>query len=143
MNLMIKIFGVALIVSGSVIMGWVPSNSQRKRLERLIYIKECFDLFYTELKHERRSIESYFYEEHNFLEEDANQWLLNEERELIFEAIEKIKSDSYQDALNRCGTVINRLSDIIENLKKTEEKSGKARPLVTGALGLLLAVLLF
>ncbi|MBQ7971101.1 MAG: hypothetical protein IJ294_01950 [Clostridia bacterium] len=109
----------------------------------MIYIKECFDLFYTELKHERRSIESYFYEEHNFLEEDANQWLLNEERELIFEAIEKIKSDSYQDALNRCGTVIDRLSDIIENLKKTEEKSGKARPLVTGALGLLLAVLLF
>ena len=80
---------------------------------------------------------------HVILEEDANQWLLNEERELIFEAIEKIKSDSYQDALNRCGTVIDRLSDIIENLKKTEEKSGKARPLVTGALGLLLAVLLF
>ncbi len=124
-------------------MGWVPSNGQRKRLERLIYIRDCFDLFYTELKHERRSIESYFSEEHNFLDDDANQWLLKEERDIIIEAIEKIKSDSYQDALNRCGTVIDQLSDKIENLKKTEEKSGKARPLVTGALGLLLAVLLF
>lgn len=124
-------------------MGWVPSNGQRKRLERLIYIRDCFDLFYTELKYERRSIESYFSEEHNFLDDDANQWLLKEERDIIIEAIEKIKSDSYQDALNRCGTVIDQLSDKIENLKKTEEKSGKARPLVTGALGLLLAVLLF
>ncbi len=143
MNLMIKIFGVVLIVSGSVMMGWVPSNSQRKRLERLIYIRDCFDMFYSELKHERRSIETYFSEKHNFLEEDANKWLLKEERDIIIEAIEKIKSDSYHDALNRCGAVVDQLSDRIDDLKKAEDKNGKARPLVTGALGLLLAVLLF
>lgn len=143
MSLMIEIFGVVLIVSGSVMLGWVPSNEQRKRLEQLIHIRNVFDLFYTELKHERRSIESYFSEKHNFLEDDANKWLSAEERNLIFETVEKIKSDSYNDALNRCGTVIDQLSIMIDRLKKTEDKNGKARPLVTGALGLLLAVLLF
>ncbi len=143
MNLMIKIFGVVLIVSGSVMIGWVPSSGQRKRLERLTYIRDCFDLFYTELKHERRSIEAYFSEKHNFLEDDANKWLLKEERDVIIEAIEKIKSDSYQDALNRCSAVVDQLSGMIDELKKAEDKNGKARPLVTGALGLLLAVLLF
>lgn len=143
MNLMIKIFGVALIVSGSVMMGWIPSNSQRKRLERLIYIRDGFVSFQSELKHQRRSIETYFSENHNFMEDDLNKWLSKEEREFIIATIEKIKSDSYNDALNRCSSVIDQLSDRIDDLKKAEDKNGKARPLVTGALGLLLAVLLF
>lgn len=143
MSLMIKIFGVVLIVSGSIIMGWVPSNRQRKRLERLIQMKEYLDLFYTELKHERRSIETYFLERDHFMDDDANKWLSDEERNMIFDAVEKIKTDSYNDALNRCGAVVEQLSGMIDHLKKTEEKNGKARPLVTGALGLLLAVLLF
>lgn len=143
MNLMIKIFGVVLIVSGSVMIGWIPSNSQRKRLERLIYIRDGFASFQTELKHQRCSLETYFSENHNFLEDDANQWLSNEERGLIVSTMEKMKSDSYNDALIRCGSVIDQLTAMIDELKKAEDKNGKARPLVTGALGLLLAVLLF
>ena len=69
--------------------------------------------------------------------------LSDEERNFIFDALEKIKSDSYNDAVDRCGAVIEQLSGMIDHLKKTEEMNGKARPLVTGALGLLLAVLLF
>ncbi len=143
MNLMIKIFGVVLIVSGSAMMGWIPSNGQRKRLERLIYIRDCFASFHTELKHQRRSIETYFSENHNLLEDDVNKWLSKEERELIIATMEKIKSDSYNDALIRCSSVIEQLSGMIDDLKKAEDKNGRARPLVTGALGLLLAVLLF
>ena len=143
MSLMIKIFGVVLIVSGSIIMGWVPSNSQRKRLDRLFQIKEHLDLFYTELKYERRSIGTYFSERDRFMDDDANKWLSDEDRNMIFDAVEKIKLDSYNDALNRCGLLIEQLSGMIDHLKKAEEKNGKARPLVTGALGLLLAVLLF
>ena len=143
MSLMIKIFGAALIVSGSVLIGWAPSNSQKKRLERLIHIKNRFDLFYIELKQERCSIDAYFSDELGFMQDDANKWLLEEERAIIFEAIEKMKSDSYHDALNRCGAVVDQLSTIIDHLKNIEDKNGKARPLVTGSLGLLLAVLLF
>lgn len=143
MSLMIKIFGVALIVSGSVIMGWAPSNCQRKRLECLVKIKERFDLFYTELKYERRSIQTYFSERDPLMNEEVNKWLSDEERNFIFDAVEKIKSDSYNDAVDRCGAVVEQLSGMIDHLKKTEEMNGKARPLVTGALGLLLAVLLF
>lgn len=143
MSLMIKIFGVVLIVSGSAMMGWVPSFYQKKRLERLIYYKECFDSFYTDLKQKRRSIESYFDENHCFPDEDANRWLLNEDRGIIYKTIEKIKVDSYQESLNHCEKLVGQLSKTIDDLKIIEEKSGKARPLVMGALGLLLAVLLF
>lgn len=143
MNMMIKIFGVLLIVSGSVVMGWVPSDSQRKRLERLIYIRNCLASFYRDLKQERRSIDSFFSEGADFLEEEANKWLLSEEQDIIRGMVAKIKTDSYSDALNRCGALVDQLSERIEDLQKTEEKNGKARPLVTGALGLLLAVLLF
>lgn len=143
MNLMIKIFGVALIVSGSATIGWALSSHQEKRLKRLEYIKDCFELFQKELKKERRSIDAFLNEKGNFLKDDANKFLSKEQCDSIIETIEKIRVDSYEEALNRCDATLIWLTAAIDELKKVEDKNGKARPLVTGALGLLLAILLF
>lgn len=144
--MMMKIFGVLLIVSGGILMGWIPANQNKKRKEKLNLIKEILESFLVELKERRIPMREFLSDNPRYEgvlnKPEEIRFLLKEDVEMLNNTFEKLKISPHQQSVSLCEKQINELSLIIQGLSDYEKKTGKALPMVTGTIGLLLAVLL-
>lgn len=145
--MMMKIFGAVLIVSGGYLLGKVHTVQSQKRLKLLQEIYALFELYHREMKQYRRSLNDCFANKgeiaERVLREEPIKGLWNEDQLKIFSVVRKIKNSSFQDSIEVCNTFLSELKNTIKKMQEDIASQGKALPLVTGAIGLLIAVLLF
>ncbi|MBQ7034961.1 MAG: hypothetical protein IJN34_04430 [Clostridia bacterium] len=116
-------------------------------METLIAIRQIFSDFDQGLREYRQSLD----------EALANSGMLGDailnhtpisrieqnDREVIDRAIQKISNSGYSDSISISKELLNTLDERIKKLSTDNQSGGKSLPLVTGSVGLLVAVLLF
>ncbi len=142
-----KIFGAALIVSGGYLLGWVYTYQRRKRMETLIAIRQIFSDFDQGLREYRQSLDEALANSGMLGDAILNHTPISQidqnDREVIDRAIQKITNSGYSDSISISKELLNTLDERIKKLSMDNQNGGKSLPLVTGSVGLLVAVLLF
>ncbi len=141
--MMTKIFGAVLIVSGGYLLGKVRTNQMRKRHRILQTITKNFREFDAQLREYRRSLQEFSADRVDLLYLTEDKALLQEERTEIEDAIKKMQVASFRESVEVSASILKYLEHQCKKLEEDIATTGKALPLVTGALGLLVAVLLF
>lgn len=145
--MMMKIFGAALIVSGGYLLGRIPSIQNKKRCALLQEITTLFQTFKHDLTEYRLSIRESFSKGGTMGEELLKgcdiQGLQKEDRTIINTALDQIKNASYRESIECVDSLLKKLMLLTDELLSKEKTTGKALPLVTGVIGLLIAILLF
>lgn len=145
--MMMKIFGAALIVSGGYLLGRIPGIQNKKRYALLQEITTLFQTFKHDLTEYRLSIRESFSKGGMMGEELLKgcdiQGLQKEDRTMINTALDQIKNASYRESIECVNSLLNKLMLLTDELLSKEKTTGKALPLVTGVIGLLIAILLF
>ena len=145
--MMTKIFGAALIVSGGYLIGSVRVRQSKRRMEILVEIHGLLEHYFAELKEYRRSIDESFSSGGSLAVQLMNgefpKGLLNEDRQMLTSLFQRLKVGSYKQSIAVTEETVQRLQSTIKKLKEEAASQGKALPLVTGAIGFLIAVLLF
>ena len=144
---MMRIFGAVLIVSGGYTVGWIRVRRMQRRLAILSEIHLAIKGYSSALKKERRSLEESLAQY-----ETVSEILLNgkdhpdlsaEDKEMMRIFADRLKAASYQQALLVVDEFLGRLKDLTNKLQEVTASQGKAFPLLTGAIGFLIAVLLY
>ncbi|MBQ8894251.1 MAG: hypothetical protein IJ043_07575 [Clostridia bacterium] len=145
--MMMKIFGAVLIVSGGYAIGRIRTHQWEKRLRVLTEIKCLFEDYDRDLREFRRSIEDCFSSKgelaENLLYNRPIKGLLQEDMTRLETSVCRFKSGSFRDSLETNTELLEYLGHTVKKMQEDLASSGKALPLVTGAIGLLIAVLLF
>ncbi len=144
---MMKIWGGALIVSGGYLLGWVRVRQWKKRLKLLEEIYLLFEAYLQELRQYRRSLKEFFAEKGELAGKifsgEMISGLLNEDQKRIQNVISQLKNSSFQKSIDVCDEYIREIGNTIKKMQEDTASQGKALPLVTGAIGFLVAVLLY
>ena len=141
--MMTKIFGVVLIVSGGYFIGKLRTNHSKNRYENLKSIQTLFGEFNVELREYRRSWGE-FEETHSAVSKSLKECeLMGEEWLDIEETIRKLQVGSFRESLEVSNALLERLNRRVKEMEEEIETTGRAFPLVTGAIALLVSVLLF
>lgn len=145
--MMMKNFGAVLIVSGGYFIGWVRVRQWRQRLVLLEKIFTLMSSYSAELKQYRRTLEESLSDgdpiSEIILSGGAHKSLLKEDQALIKALIDQLKKSSYRESITLVDDFLNTLEKTIKKLREETASQGKALPLVTGAIGFLIAVLLY
>lgn len=144
--MMMKNFGAVLIVSGGYFIGWVRVRQWRQRLILLEKIFALMTSYSADLKKYRRTLEECLGDEpigEIILSGGTHKSLLKEDQALIKEFIGQLKKSSYRESMALADDFLNTLEKTIKKLREETASQGKALPLVTGAIGFLIAVLLY
>lgn len=141
--MMTKIFGAVLIVSGGYFLGRMRTSQMVSRRRILHQLNRMFSDFDSQLREYRRSWKEFLEDNqalHDLLE---HKLLLSEERVEINRFIEKIQAAPFRESVEVSSSILSYLKHQCEKIEEDIATTGKALPLVTGAIGLLVAVLLF
>ena len=142
-----KIFGAALIVSGGYLLGRLRVVQWNRRLNVLGDIHELFKKYSAALAEYRLSPKDYFSEQGTLgikiLNGESIEGLCSEDQDQINKLVGRMKKESYQEVLAACRSYMCDQEILIKKIKEETGSSGKAMPLVTGAIGFLIAVFLF
>jgi hypothetical protein len=142
-----KVFGAALIVSGGYLLGRIPGYQNKKRYMTLKEIINVFQSYKHDLAEYRLSIDESFSKSGGIAMELLKgceiRGLHSEDRNLIDESILRLKNGSYRESTECVSLLLDKLVQTVDKLKENESTTGKALPLVTSVIGLLIAVLLF
>ncbi len=145
--MMTKIFGAVLIVSGGYLLGRVPGYQNIKRIKAIAEIINVFQRYKHDLTEYRLPLQESFKNQGGIALEILNGCQINglqsEDRSMIESAIDQLKNASYRESLDCVDAMLKAMTQSVEKLKASQETTGKALPLVTGVIGLLVAVLLF
>ena len=136
-----------MIVSSGYLLGKVRTDQWKKRVKALLILQELFKDFDQELRSYRKTIQESFAEKgeiaKNVLSDIPISGLVEEDRMKLHTAILNIKNSSFRESVAANQDLLNYLEHTIKKLQEDTASSGKALPIVTGAIGLLIAVLLF
>jgi hypothetical protein len=142
-----KIFGAALIVSGGYLLGWAYTCRRRKRMETLIALQQMFSDFDRGLREYRQTLDETLANSgmlgDALLNHKPISWIDQNDREEIDRAMQQISNSGYSDSISISKELLNTLDERIKKLSMDNQSGGKLLPLVTGSVGLLVAVLLF
>ena len=145
--MMMKIFGAALIVSGGYLLGKVRTFQWERRLRLLMMVQTLFKDYQRGLQEYRRSMNDCFEGKGELAEKilagQPIKGLLHEDQIKIQKVVCQLKSSSFQQSIDAGRTFLNELEGTIKKIREDTASQGKALPLVTGSIGLLIAVLLF
>ncbi len=145
--MMVKNFGAALIVSGGYFIGWVRVRQWKQRLDLLKKVDALIRSYLDELKRNRRSLQDSLSDDDStsqfILSGGVHKALLKEDQVLIGNLVDSLKNSSYQQSIVLVEEFLITLEKTIEKLQEEAASQGKALPLVTGAIGFLIAVLLY
>lgn len=145
--MMVKNFGAALIVSGGYFIGWVRVRQWKQRLDLLKKVDALIRSYLDELKRNRRSLQDSLSDDDStsqfILSGGVHKALLKEDQVLIGNLVNSLKNSSYQQSIVLVEEFLITLEKTIEKLQEEAASQGKALPLVTGAIGFLIAVLLY
>ncbi len=113
-------------------------------LEKIFSLMSSFS---ADLKQYRRTLEESLDNDDTITEiilsGGAHKSLLKEDQALIKALIEQLKKSSYRESITLVDDFLNTLEKIIKELREETASQGKALPIVTGAIGFLIAVLLY
>ena len=137
-----KIFGAVLIVSGGYLLGKIRTIQWEKRYKKIKGIEETLSDFEGELREYRRSWSEYTNRRGISPNLDLEE-LQAEERETLEEALQRMQVATFRDSIEICTSALNYLQHCSKKLEEDITTTGKALPLVTGAIGLLVSILLF
>ncbi len=136
-----------MIVSGSYFGAHKYVLKWKTRQECAAKLAALLEEYYSQLRDYRKPINEFFEESGSFgnalISDQKSDALTSEENEILFSNIAKIKSASFEDALKFTDTLKNQFSQLALKLEKELATSGKAIPMVSASLGVLLAILLF
>lgn len=142
-----KIFGAALIVSGGYVLGRIPGLQNKRRAMALQEVIKVFQEYKHDLAEYRLSLDESLSKSGglglDLLKGCEIRGLQSEDRSLVDETIIRLKNGSYRESTEWVNILLDRLTQTVDKLKETENTTGKALPLVTSVIGLLIAVLLF
>ncbi len=142
-----KIFGALMIISGGYLLGWVRSHQQKRRLGALKKLYSIAKNYEGNLSEYRDSALDYFESQGSFIQKllmgEPQEGLLKEDSERFCSLINSLKKAAYQEALEQVRKYILDLAALISAMEEEGKTAGKALPLVTGAIGFLVAVFLF
>ena len=144
--MMTKIFGALLIVSGGYAMGRVACLNKKNRLTALKELDRLFQLFGNALREYRSTLEETFRQEgeiaQQILSGDLVKGLSQQDIQYLESTVSQLKMGTYRESVEANDAFLNYLGSAIKCLEEDAATTGKALPLVTGAVGLLVAVLL-
>ena len=144
---MMKNFGAVLIVSGGYFIGWVRVRQWKQRLDLLKKVDALIRAYFDELKRHRRSLQDSLSDNDSvaqvILSGGVHKALLKVDQLMIGNLVDSLKNSSYQQSIVLVEDFLSTLEKTIEKLQEETASQGKALPLVTGAIGFLIAVLLY
>ncbi len=145
--MMMKIFGAVLIVSGGYLIGKIRTLQWSRRLNALTEIAELFREFDRNLREYRVSLMDSLQGKGELADAILSgtpiKGLLHEDHRKLESTVCQLKIGSYQESVAVSAAFLTYLDGTIRTLQEETVSSGKALPLVTGAIGLLIAVFLF
>lgn len=145
--MMMKIFGAVLIVSGGYLIGKLRTVQWQRRLKALCEIRELLVQYDRDLREFRRSVSDSLGNKgelaESLLENRPIKGLLQEDQSRLEMAFHCFKHGSFRESQEVSSEMLAYLEHVIKKMQEDIASSGKALPLVTGAIGLLIAVLLF
>ncbi len=145
--MMMKIFGAVLIVSGGYLLGKVRTSQWERRLRLLLMARALFEDYRRDLCEYRRPLADCFCGKGELADKilagEPIKGLLNEDQMKIQAVVRQLKNSSFQQSIDAVRVFLNELDGTIKKIQEDTASQGKALPLVTGAIGLLIAVLLF
>lgn len=145
--MMMKIFGAALIVSGGYLLGRLRTKQWEKRLKALQDVQNLFTEFDRGLREYRRSINEFLKDKGPLADEILNDRLIkdliHEDQEKLSATVCRYRTGSFQESVEAGKEFLAYLDRTVAKIQEDIATSGKALPLVTGAIGLLVSVLLF
>lgn len=128
-------------------LGWVYTYQKRKRLETLVALRQIFSDFDRGLREYRQSLDEALANSGTLGDALLNHLPISlidqDEREAIERAMQQISNSGYSDSISTLKELLNTLDERIKKLSMDNQSGGKSLPLVTGSVGLLVAVLLF
>lgn len=145
--MMMKIIGAALIVSGGYLLGKIRILQWNRRIKSLNEICGLFQRYLNDLSEYRASADEFFSKHgslgKSILKAESIEGFTTEDFERLRSCTDRLKHENYQSSLSIVRQYIEQQKSLIKALEEETASSGKALPLVTGAIGLLVAVFLF
>jgi hypothetical protein len=145
--MMMKLFGAALIVSGGYLLGKFKTSQWNKRLKLLREVQDLFTSFDRSMREYRQSINEFLKDRgllaNDILNDQPIKGLLQEDQQKLTAAVCCYRTGSYRESIEVGSEFLAYLNHAIVKTQEDITTSGKAIPLVTGAIGLLVSVLLF
>ncbi len=145
--MMMKIIGAVLIVSGGYFIGKVSTIQRRNRLVALRETEGLFRLYEQQMREYRKSLEEVLsgqgFLAEQILKGEAVKGFLSEDLKRLESTVSQLKMGTYSESMEANDSFLNYLTSVINQLEEETSTMGKAIPLVAGAIGLLVAVLLF
>ncbi len=145
--MMMKIIGAVLIVSGGYLIGKVRTLQWSKRLKILTEVQQLFSDFDRDLREKRialaESLQNKGETAAAILSGTPVKGLVSEDVHRLESTVCQLKMGSYQDSIAVSGSFLKYLDGTIRTLREETASAGKALPIVTGAIGLLIALFLF
>lgn len=119
----------------------------KQRLDLLKKVDALIRAYFDELKRHRRSLQDSLSDNDSvaqvILSGGVHKALLKVDQLLISNLVDSLKNSSYQQSIVLVEDFLSTLEKTIEKLQEETASQGKALPLVTGAIGFLIAVLLY
>ncbi len=143
--MMMKIFGAVLIVSAGFLTGKLYASREEVRLKKLKEVYSASSEFFNQLRKNRLSLR----ESHegaalcSAVDGEAANSLVVEDLKMIKEWITFLETASFRESVSATEIYLERLKRLIEDAEKSIESKGKALPMVTTAIALLAAVVLY
>ena len=145
--MMMKIIGAVLIVSGGYFIGKVSTIQRRNRLVALRETEGLFRLYEQQMREYRKSLDEVLSGQgplaEQILKGEAVKGFLSEDLKRLESTVSQLKMGTYSESMEANDSFLNYLTSVINQLEEETSTIGKAIPLVAGAIGLLVAVLLF
>ena len=136
-----------MIVSGGYLLGRVRTVQQKRRVSALKALHSDFEGYENALSEYRSSAEEYFEKlgesGQKICAAEPISGLTTEDMQRLKDLLQRLKKENYFDALELVRQYLSALSASISALEEEVKTAGKALPLVTGAIGFLVAVFLF
>ena len=142
-----KIFGAVLIVSGGFLFGKVMSNQWEQCLSATDTLLTLFMDFDRKLRENRVTPEEFFAQQGELGEAILGNrpiaGLTQNDQEKLAQHLMSLRGSSFIESVKANEEFLKYLISTVDQLKERTNTSGKAVPLVSGAAGLLVAVMLF
>lgn len=144
---MMKIFGAALIVSSGYLVGLLRTNYLKKQGVLLADLRALLGEYDRDLRNSRRSFAESLEGKGELAEELLRNGFINDlriyDQSELKTLISQLKTGAYDDARQFLNKTLSSLDEAHKKLKGEIATIGKNLPLITGAAGVLVAVLLF
>ena len=146
--MMMKTFGAVLIVSRGYLIGRIRVAQEAGRLKALRAVETLFKEYDSDLRRYRRSLSESLKGKGGIaeaiLEGAPIKDLRKEEQLRLNSAVNQLQNNaSFQESLEISGEFLHWLESAASKLEEDHASQKKALPLLTAAIGLLIAVLLY